>query len=69
MLLLPAQSSLLGLAGPSVSSTNLLFNVISTPGGLYTLRRTPGVTRAEVLTVVAVGVPAAVGGALARVTL
>ncbi|MDF2968932.1 MAG: hypothetical protein K0Q93_2710 [Nocardioidaceae bacterium] len=69
VLLLPAQSSLLGLAGPSVSSTNLLFNVISTPGGLHTLRRTPGVTRAEVLTLVAVGVPAAVGGALARVTL
>ena len=33
--LLPIQVSLFGFAGPSVSSTNLFFNVIASPGGVY----------------------------------
>jgi uncharacterized protein len=33
--LLPIQLSLFGFAGPSVSSTNLFFNVIASPGGVY----------------------------------
>jgi uncharacterized membrane protein YfcA len=34
-LLLPFQMSVLGFTTPSVSSTNLLYNVIGTPGGIY----------------------------------
>ncbi len=34
-LLLPFQMSVLGFTTPSVSSTNLLYNVIGTPGGVY----------------------------------
>ena len=34
-LLLPFQMSVLGFTTPSVSSTNLLFNVTGTPGGVY----------------------------------
>jgi len=34
-LLLPFQVSFLGYSGPGVSSTNLLFNIIATPGGVY----------------------------------
>ena len=34
-LLLPFQMSVLGFATPSVSSTNLLYNVTGTPGGVY----------------------------------
>jgi uncharacterized membrane protein YfcA len=34
-LLLPFQMSVLGFSTPSVSSTNLLYNVTGTPGGVY----------------------------------
>ncbi len=34
-LLLPVQLSLLGIESPVASSTNLLYNVVSTPGGIY----------------------------------
>jgi len=34
-LLLPFQVSILGYTGPGVSATNLLFNVIAIPGGVY----------------------------------
>jgi len=69
VLLLPAQTNLLGLAGPAVSSTNLLFNVVSTPGGLARFGRTAAPGRREVVAVLVVAVPAAVGGALLRVTV
>ena len=35
VLLLPFQVSVLGTPSPSVTPTNLLYNVISTPGALY----------------------------------
>jgi hypothetical protein len=35
VLLLPFQVSVLGTPGPSVTPTNLLYNVVSTPGALY----------------------------------
>jgi uncharacterized membrane protein YfcA len=69
VLLLPAQTSLLGLSGPAVSSTNLLFNVVSTPGALLRLSRSALPHRSDVLAVLAAAVPAAVGGALLRVTV
>jgi len=34
-LLLPFQVSILGFSGPAVSPTNLVFNVIAIPGGVY----------------------------------
>jgi len=34
-LLLPLQIWVLGVAGPSVTATNLLFNLVATPGGVY----------------------------------
>lgn len=34
-LLLPFQVSVLGFTGPAVSATNLLYNVVSTPGGVW----------------------------------
>ena len=69
VLLLPAQTGVLGLAGPAVSSTNLLFNVVSTPGGLARLSRSPLLKRIDVVAVLATAVPAAVVGALLRVTI
>jgi len=38
-LLVPFQLSVLGVAGPSVTATNLLYNVISTPGGIARFHR------------------------------
>ena len=34
-LLLPLQIWVLGVAGPSVTATNLLFNLVATPGGVF----------------------------------
>jgi len=34
-LLLPFQMSWLGFTGPAVSATNLVFNLVATPGGIY----------------------------------
>ncbi len=34
-LLLPFQMSVLGFTGPAVSSTNLLFNIVAIPAGVY----------------------------------
>jgi uncharacterized membrane protein YfcA len=34
-LLLPYQVSILGIVGPAASSTNLIYNVIAIPGGVY----------------------------------
>jgi len=38
-LLLPFQMSVLGYTAPSVSATNLLYNVVGTPGGIYRYHR------------------------------
>jgi uncharacterized protein len=37
--LLPVQVRLLGLPSPAVTPTNLLFNLVATPGGLLLYRR------------------------------
>ena len=39
VLLLPFQVSILGTPSPAVTPTNLLYNVLSTPGALYRYRR------------------------------
>ena len=38
-LLLPFQVSVLGFAGPSVSATNLVYNVVASPGGIWRYAR------------------------------
>jgi len=38
-LLLPFQVSVLGFTSPSVSPTNLIFNIVATPGGIYRYQR------------------------------
>jgi len=38
-LLLPFQMSVLGFTSPSVSSTNLVFNIVAIPGGVYRYMR------------------------------
>jgi len=38
-LVLPFQISVLGFTSPSVSATNLLYNVIASPGGIWRFRR------------------------------
>ncbi|GGL92564.1 MULTISPECIES: TSUP family transporter [Micromonospora] len=67
--LLPVQISVLGVTGPAVSATNLLFNIVSTPLSLRRLSRRPAVDWSRLGPLIAVGVPAAVAGALARVTV
>jgi uncharacterized membrane protein YfcA len=69
VLLLPFQVSVLGTPSPSVTPTNLLYNVVATPGALYRYRRqgqTGGVlTRQLVLGTV----PGVIVGSIIRVEL
>ncbi|WP_066369899.1 TSUP family transporter [Herbidospora mongoliensis] len=66
--LLPLQASLLGVSGPAISATNLVFNAMSTP--LALLRAVDVRARSSELVIVAAAcVPAAVIGAYGRVTL
>ncbi|CAM3308806.1 anion permease [Mycobacterium intermedium] len=72
--LLPVQLTILGVPNPAVTPTNLLFNIVATPGALLRYRRgtTPGSPfRANPLTkVLVVGtVPGVVFGSLVRVFL
>jgi uncharacterized membrane protein YfcA len=68
-LLLPFQVSVLGLVGPAVTPTNLLFNVVAAPSGIYRYLREGRMVWPLAL-VIAVGtVPGVVLGALVRITL
>ncbi|WP_062436278.1 sulfite exporter TauE/SafE family protein [Herbidospora daliensis] len=66
--LLPLQAGVLGVSGPAVSATNLVFNAVSTPLALLRAPRPAG-RRGELLVVAGACVPAAVAGAYGRVTL
>lgn len=68
VLLLPVQLSALGMHGPQVSATNLLYNVVATPLGIARLARSARGNGAEMLAVTAAAVPCAVAGAAVRVT-
>ncbi|MEU0487813.1 sulfite exporter TauE/SafE family protein [Nocardiopsis sp. NPDC006139] len=68
VLLLPVQLSALGMHGPQVSATNLLYNVVATPLGIARLARSARGNGAEMLVVTAAAVPCAVAGAAVRVT-
>lgn len=68
-LLLPFQMSVLGLGGPAVTPTNLLFNVVAAPSGIYRYMR-EGRMVWPLAIVIAVGtVPGVVVGALVRIYL
>src|SRR5215475_1473604 len=67
VLLLPVQVSILGVPSPSVTPTNLLYNVIATPGGLLRYWRS-GALRGELAGTLLVGtLPGVVLGAALRV--
>jgi uncharacterized membrane protein YfcA len=69
VLLLPFQVSVLGTPSPSVTPTNLLYNVIATPGALYRYWR-QGQTGGQLSVVLIAGtLPGVVAGSLIRVKL
>lgn len=65
--LLPFQLTVLGVPSPAVTPTNLLYNVVSVPGGLLRYSRT-GTLRSPLTVSILLGtVPGVVVGALVRV--
>lgn len=69
VLLLPFQVSVLGTPSPAVTPTNLLFNVVATPGALYRYWR-QGQTGGRLTGVLVAGtIPGVVAGSVIRVLL
>jgi uncharacterized protein len=68
-LLLPFQMSVLGFTAPGVTPTNLLYNVISTPGGIFRYRRQGSFDWELVRAIVCGAVPGVIVGAVLRVTV
>ncbi|MBS1260996.1 MAG: hypothetical protein MAG453_00314 [Calditrichaeota bacterium] len=68
-LLLPFQMSVLGFTGPAVSPTNLLYNVVATPGGIYGYMRERRMLWPLAGVLIAGVVPGGFIGALARIYL
>ena len=68
-LLLPFQVSVLGFTSPAVSPTNLIFNVLATPGGVYRYVREGRVAWPLAWVVILGTLPGVFVGALLRVTL
>ncbi len=66
-MLLPFQISFLGLASPSASATNLLFNLIAIPGGVVRFYRRKSICWAIVATLLLGGGPGIVVGFYLRV--
>ena len=67
VLLLPFQVSVLGTPSPAVTPTNLLYNVVATPGALYRYRR-QGQTGGRLTRVLVAGtLPGVVAGSVIRV--
>ncbi len=67
-LLLPFQVSVLGFTSPAVSPTNLIYNVVATPGGIYRYIREGRVVWPLAWTVVLGTLPGVFIGAVLRVT-
>lgn len=65
--LLPVQLSVLDVPSPAVTPTNLLFNVISTPGALLRYHRHGGLPGPLTRQLVAGTVPGVIAGAVIRV--
>lgn len=68
-LLLPFQVSVLGFTSPAVSPTNLIYNVVATPGGVYRYLREGRVVWPLAWVVVLGTLPGVFVGALLRVTV
>ena len=69
VLLLPFQVSVLGTPSPAVTPTNLLYNIVATPGGLYRYWR-QGQTGGSLAKVLIAGtLPGVVAGSVIRVEL
>src|ERR1700726_4772806 len=69
VLLLPFQVSVLGTPSPAVTPTNLLYNVVATPGALYRYWR-QGQTGGHLAVVLIAGtLPGVVAGSVIRVKL
>jgi uncharacterized membrane protein YfcA len=66
-LLLPFQISVLGFSGPAVSPTNLLFNVIAIPGGVYRYGRERRMVWPLAWTIVVASLPGVFIGAIIRI--
>jgi uncharacterized protein len=69
VLLLPFQVSVLGTPSPSVTPTNLLYNVVSTPGALYRYWRQGQTGGRLALVLIAGTLPGVVAGSIIRVKL
>ena len=65
--LLPIQMSLLQVPNPQLTPTNLVFNVVSGPGGLLRYARRRQIDRGLALQLIAGSVPGVILGALLRV--
>ena len=68
-LLLPFQMSVLDFTAPGVTPTNLLYNVISTPGGILRYRQQGNFDWDLVRAIAGGAVPGVFAGALLRVTV
>jgi uncharacterized protein len=69
VLLLPFQVSVLGTPSPAVSPTNLLYNVVATPGALYRYWRQGQTGGRLALVLIAGTVPGVIAGSIIRVEL
>ena len=69
VLLLPFQVSVLGTPSPAVTPTNLLYNVVATPGALYQYWRQGQTGGALSLVLIAGTVPGVIAGSVIRVDL
>jgi uncharacterized membrane protein YfcA len=68
-LLLPFQVSVLGFVSPAVSPTNLVYNIIATPGGVYRYVKERRVVWPLAWAVILGTLPGAFVGALLRITV
>jgi uncharacterized protein len=69
VLLLPFQVSVLGTPSPAVTPTNLLYNVVATPGGLYRYWRQKQTGGRLALVLIAGTLPGVIAGSVIRVEL
>lgn len=68
-ILLPFQVSILGFSSPAVSPTNLLFNIIAIPGGIYRFIREKRMLWPLAITIIIGTAPGLIAGAYLRATL
>jgi uncharacterized membrane protein YfcA len=69
VLLLPFQISVLGTPSPAVTPTNLLYNVVATPGALYRYWRQQQTGGRLALVLIAGTLPGVIAGSIIRVEL